>query len=38
MQTKTVIAETGGERIDSFLAEELPYSRSKIKKLIHFKL
>lgn len=34
MEIKTVIAETGGERIDSFLAEELPYSRSKIKKLI----
>ncbi|MBO5713463.1 MAG: RluA family pseudouridine synthase [Clostridia bacterium] len=34
MEIKSVIAETGGERIDSFLAEELPYSRSKIKKLI----
>lgn len=34
METKTIIAETGGERVDSFLAEELPYTRSKIKKLI----
>ena len=34
MEVKTIIAETGGERLDSFLAEELPYSRSKIKKLI----
>ena len=34
METKTIIAETSGERVDSFLAEELPYTRSKIKKLI----
>lgn len=34
MEIKTVVAQTGGERIDSFLSEELPYTRSKIKKLI----
>ena len=34
METKTIIADSSVERVDSFLAEELPYTRSKIKKLI----
>lgn len=34
MEITNIVATSGGERIDSFLAEELPYTRSKIKKLI----
>lgn len=34
MKTTKIVASVGGERVDSFLAEELPYTRSKIKKLI----